>query len=166
MSPHPLRYAQRLDYSSVALTIIITAALQPTPHPSALADSFPSKDKPLGWMLLPTTIMRCYGSSPNHAPWHADEIGAGRAQHDRRGNIQGDGWRLRRSGHENFPCHGGQQVARATPNLKPVIFTSHTGSLLLSSLKKVTFPCSRPLFAKSSAGEQAPPALQIMFSFL
>ena len=27
-------------------------------------------------------------------------------------------------------------------------------------------PCSRPLFAKSSAGEQAPPALQIMFSFL
>ena len=107
MSPHPLRYAQRLDYSSVALTIIITAALQPTPHPSALADSFPSKDKPLGWMLLPTTIMRCYGSSPNHAPWHADEIGAGRAQHDRRGNIQGDGWRLRRSGHANFPCHGG-----------------------------------------------------------
>ena len=106
MSPHPLRYAQRIDYSSVALTIIITAALQPTPHPSALADSFPSKDKPLGWMLLPTTIMRCYGSSPNHAPWHADEIGAGRAQHDRRGNIQGDGWRLRRSGHANFPCHG------------------------------------------------------------
>ena len=49
--------------------------------------------------------------APNHAPWHADEIGAGRAQHDRRGNIQGDGWRLRRSGHANFPCHGGGSAA-------------------------------------------------------
>ena len=59
--------------------------------------------------------------------------------------------------------------------LKTSNFTSHTGSLLLSSLKKVTFLrflrslvplISRPLFAKSSAGEQAPPTLQIMFSFL
>ena len=36
----------------------------------------------------------------------------GRAQHDHRGNIQGDGWRLRRSGHENFPCHGSTQQCR------------------------------------------------------
>ena len=40
--------------------------------------------------------------APNHAPWHADAIGAGRAQHDQRGNIQGDGWRLRQSGHAEF----------------------------------------------------------------
>ena len=56
-----------------------------------------------------------------------------------RGNIQGNGWRLRRSGHANFPCHGGR-VARATPSFIQAAFTSHTGSLLLSSLKKVTFP--------------------------
>ena len=50
-----------------------------------------------------------------------------------RGNIQGNGWRLRRSGHENFPCHGvGRQVARATPSFIQSTFTSHTGSLLLS----------------------------------
>ena len=50
--------------------------------------------------------------APNHAPWHADEIGAGRAQHDRRGNIQGDGWRLRRSGHVEFSLpRGGCQSA-------------------------------------------------------
>ena len=30
----------------------------------------------------------------------------GLAKPDHRGNIQVDGWRLRRSGHENFPCHG------------------------------------------------------------
>ena len=40
-------------------------------------------------------------------------------------------------GTQNFSCHGGR-VARATPSLIQSTFTSHTGSLLLSFLKKVT----------------------------
>ena len=44
-------------------------------------------------------------------------------------------------GTQNFPCRG----ARTQPTFPPssfisLTFTSHTGSLLLSSLKKVTFP--------------------------
>ena len=78
-------------------------------------------------------------------PWQRTaQLDAGRAQHDRRGNIQGDGWRLRRSGHENFSCHGRAAGGQGHSQLKTSNFTSHTGSLLLSSLKKVTFP--RPLF--------------------
>jgi len=45
-------------------------------------------------------------------------IGAGLAKPDQEGNIQGDGWRLRRSGHMNFPCHGSTQQCRL-----PVLLT-------------------------------------------
>ena len=38
----------------------------------------------------------------------------GLAKPDHRGNIQGDGWRLRRSGHANFPCHGAQNGSAAS----------------------------------------------------
>ena len=65
----------------------------------------------------------------------------GRAQHDHRGNIQGDGWRLRRSGHAEFSLPR-VHAAMSPFGLTQLTFTSQTGSLLLSSLKKVTFPPS------------------------
>ena len=80
-------------------------------------------------MLLDTSIRR----NGEHVPWHADEIGAGRAQHDRRGNIQGDGWRLRRSGHAEFSLPRGRQVARATPCFHSIDFyVTAQPSLILS----------------------------------
>ena len=59
-------------------------------------------------------------------------------------NEESPGWSLLRTERfEFFPATGaGGQVARATPSLIQLTFTSHTGSLLLSSLKKVTFPSS------------------------
>ena len=65
----------------------------------------------------------------------------GRAQHGHRGNIQGDGWRLRRSGHAEFSLPR-VHAAMSPFGLTQLTFTSQTGSLLLSSLKKVTFPPS------------------------
>ena len=44
-------------------------------------------------------------------------------------------------GTQNFPCHG---AAVPPPILIQLTFTSHTGSLLLSSLKKVTSPLRPP----------------------
>ena len=56
-------------------------------------------------------------------PWHADFNRRGLAKPDHRGNIQGNGWRLRRSGHANFSCHG----AAVPPSiLIQSAFTSHT----------------------------------------
>ena len=59
-------------------------------------------------------------------------------------------------GTQNFPCHG----ARTQPTFPPssfisLTFTSHTGSLLLSSLKKVTFPPS-PVTPNSARARAAP----------
>ena len=67
-------------------------------------------------------------------PWHADEIGAGRAQHAHGGKQEANGGKLAfiRTV-QAFTCHGvGRQVARATPSFIQSTFTSHTGSLLLS----------------------------------
>ena len=44
---------------------------------------------------------------------------------------------------QNFPCHGGSPPAQPS-NFIQAAFTSHTGSLLLSSLKKVTSPLVPP----------------------
>ena len=45
-------------------------------------------------------------------PWQRTaQLDAGRAQHDRRGNIQGDGWRLRQSGHAEFSLPRGTHAA-------------------------------------------------------
>ena len=61
----------------------------------------------------------------------------GRAKPDRRGKIQEDGWRLRRSGHANFPCHGGDAAGGRQCRL-PVLFNR------LSRHKQVLcyFPCT------------------------
>ena len=61
--------------------------------------------------------------APNHAPVARRCNRRGLAKPDHRGNIQGDGWRLRRSGHANFPCHG---AAVLPPILIQLTFTSHT----------------------------------------
>ena len=49
----------------------------------------------------------------------------GRAQHDRRGNIQGDGWRLRRSGHANFSCHGAHPPSPAFQFYSSSFYVTH-----------------------------------------
>ena len=50
----------------------------------------------------------------------------GLAKPGHRGNIQGDGWRLRRSGHANFPCHG---AAMSPFSLTQLTFTSQRSLL-------------------------------------
>ena len=45
-------------------------------------------------------------ATTQHAPVARRCNRRGLAKPGHRGNIQGDGWRLRRSGHANFPCHG------------------------------------------------------------
>jgi len=63
-------------------------------------------------------------------PWHADEIGAGRAQHDHGGKQETNGGKLAFiRAVQAFSCHG---VARATPSFIQSTFTSQTGSLFLS----------------------------------
>ena len=123
--PHPLRSAQHLPPSGGRLLLSCIS--------SCLTNLTNDRTQP---RLIPAS---------NHAPWQRTaQLDAGLAKPDRRGNIQGDGWRLRRSGHENFSCHGRAAGGQGHSQLKTSNFTSHTGSLLLSSLKKVTFP--RPLF--------------------
>ena len=72
-------------------------------------------------------------------PWHADVIGAGWRSQTIGEIFKGTDGACADPGTQNFPCHGGR-VARATPSFIQAAFTSHTDSLLLSSLKKVTFP--------------------------
>ena len=56
------------------------------------------------WLPFYSTIANRYEQPmhPSMPPWHADEIGAGWRSQTIGGNIQGDGWRLRRSGHAEF----------------------------------------------------------------
>ena len=58
---------------------------------------------------LSKTVRQHFRIQPS-PPRHADAIGAGRAQHGHRGNIQGHGWRLRRSGHAEFSLPRGTQA--------------------------------------------------------
>ena len=67
----------------------------------------------------------------NYAPVARRCNRRGRAQHDHRGNIQGDGWRLRRSGHAEFSLPR-VHAAMSPFGLTQLTFTSQTGSLFLS----------------------------------
>ncbi len=89
-------------------------------------------------MHSPTIINHRAGvPHPTMPPWHADAIGAGLAKPDQRGNIQGDGWRLRRSGHANFPCHGGDAAGGRQCRL-PVL----SACLLRRTQVLCYFPCT------------------------
>ena len=121
---------------------MITAIAWPTPH-HRLRRSLSSRRSLLVSASANYRHPPCLIIAPNHAPVAADSA-AGR-----------EGWRSQTEGEifkgtdgacadpgtQNFPCHG----ARTQPTFPPssfisLTFTSHTGSLLLSSLKKVTFP--------------------------
>ena len=58
----------------------------------------------------------------------------GLAKPGHRGNIQGDGWRLRRSGHANFPCH-------VSPFTSPA-FQFKSNFLLRHTQVLCYFPCT------------------------
>ena len=80
--------------------------------------------------------------------------------------LIGAGWRSQTEG-ETFKWTDGAcadpdtrifpatEVARATPSFIQSTFTSHTGSLLLSSLKKVTYPSSPVSYPSSENGDAA-----------
>ena len=44
--------------------------------------------------------------APNHAPWHADEIGAGLVKPGRGEIFKGTDGACADPGTQNFPCHG------------------------------------------------------------
>ena len=75
-------------------------------------------------------------------PWHADEIGAGWRSQTIGEIFKGTDGACADPGTRIFPATGAAVPPSSFINLT---FTSHTGSLLLSSLKKVTFPSSFPL---------------------
>ena len=54
--------------------------------------------------------------APNHAPGHADEIGAGWRSQTIGEIFKGTDGACANPETQNFPCHGGR-VARATPSL-------------------------------------------------
>ena len=100
---------------------------------------------------------------PTTPPWHADFNRRGLAKPDHRGNIQGDGWRLRRSGHANFPCHGGGGAAVPPFSFINLTFTSHTAFFdsFLGSKKESYFLVSRPYCAETvSSTTGSSPALK------
>ena len=74
------------------------------------------KEKPFGectFQLSPIAVQRfrSYSTRPRGTPIL---IGAGLAKPDRRGNIQVDGWRLRRSGHAEFSLPRGRGGSAAS----------------------------------------------------
>ena len=74
------------------------------------------KEKPFGectFQLSPIAVQRLhsYSTRPRGTPIL---IGAGLAKPDRRGNIQVDGWRLRRSGHAEFSLPRGRGGSAAS----------------------------------------------------
>ena len=81
-----------------------------------------------------------FRAQPSH-PWQRTaQLDAGLAKPDRGGKQEANGGKLAFiRAVQAFTCHGGR-VARATPSFIQAAFTSHTGSLLLSSPKKVTSP--------------------------
>ena len=81
--------------------------------------------------------------APNYAPWHADFNRRGRAQHDHRGKIKNrSGGVYSEPSDLSFSLPRGAAVPPSS--FINLTFTSHTGSLLLSSPKKVTFPSVFP----------------------
>ena len=95
----------------------------------------------------------CKISAPNHAPpWHADRRSAQGWRSQTIGEIfKGTDGACADPGPRIFPATG-HKTAVPPSSLIQLTFTSHTGSLLLSSLKKVTSPSfpprppSRPYF--------------------
>ena len=106
--------------SGVIFLAMITAIAWPTPH-HRLRRSLSSRRSLLVSASANYRHPPCLIITP---PWQRTaQLDAGRAQHDRRGNIQGNGWRLRRSGHAEFSLprgRVGRQVARATPCFHPI----------------------------------------------
>ena len=141
--------------SGVIFLAMITAIAWPTPH-HRLRRSLSSRRSLLVSASANYRHPPCLIIKP---PWQRTaQLDAGRAQHDRRGNIQGDGWRLRRSGHANFPCHG---VARATPSFIQSAFTSTAQpSLVLSWAPRKYRPPALPSLRRPLV---PPPAELAMF---
>ena len=149
--------------SGVIFLAMITAIAWPTPHHrlrrslssrrSLLVDSFASCCTPP--RLIP---------APNHAPVARRCNRRGLAKPDHRGKMKNrPGGVYSRPSDSSFSLPRGRvwrvgRVARATPSFIQSTFSSHTGSLLLSSLKKVTSPSSPlvPSFLTSPRGRTPP----------
>ena len=107
------------------------------------------KEKPFGGRSIQrsqiATNDKCTQPSP---PWHTDFNRRGLAKPDRRGNIQGNGWRLRRSGHAEFSLPRGTHAANFSAfQLHSISFHVTTQpSLVLSwaprKYRPPRFPCS------------------------
>ena len=109
---------------------------------------------------FPTITNRCAKAPQllNAPPWHADFNRRGLAKPDRRGNIQGDGWRLRRFGHANFPCHGGLFTGPAFQFYSSSFHVTTQPSLILSwAPRKNRSPSSLLPFVPPRPTQKAPP---------
>ena len=127
-------------HSGVTFLAMITAIAWPTPH-HRLRRSLSSRRSL--WVSASANYRHppCLIITPNHAPVAADSAAGRRACAARpkgkysRGRMALAPIRARRI----FPATG-HKTAVPPCSLISLTFTSHTGSLLLSSLKKVTFP--------------------------
>ena len=128
--PHPLRSAQHLPPSGGRLLLSCIS--------SCLTNLTNDRTQP---RLIPAS---------NHAPWQRTaQLDAGLAKPDQGGKQEANGGKLAFiRAVQAFTCHG---AAVPPPILIQLTFTSHTGSLLLSSLKKVTSPfVPRPLLGTAA----------------
>ena len=93
-------------------------------------------------------------------PWHADRRSAQGVRSTTEGEIfKGTDGACADPDTQNFPCHGAHPPAQPS-NFIQAAFTSHTGSLLLSSLKKVTSPPPPLPIKKASPRLSGPASLQ------
>ena len=131
-----MRCSRRRD-----VTFLLTAASQPTPH-HRLRRSLSSRRSLLVSASANYRHPPCLIIKP---PWQRTaQLDAGRAQHDRRGNIQGNGWRLRRSGHAEFSLPRGAAVPPSS--FINLTFTSQRSLLwyFLGLQESTVLPSSRP----------------------
>ena len=111
-------------------------------------------------MRFPTVaIHRAWFPHPTTAPWHADTIGAELAKPDQGGKQEANGGKLALiRAVQAFTCHGASSSGAAFQFYSSSFSIHNTGSLLLSSLKKVTFPSFSPSSPSSSPPHEKTPS--------
>ena len=122
-APHPLRYAQHLPPSGGRL--LLSCIFIMLDRSCQLSHSANSASRT---QLCPVAA----DSAAGRQGWRSQAIGE---------IFKGTDGACADPDTQNFPCHGSTQHCRLPIQIQ-LSFTSHTGSLLLSSPKKVTFPSS------------------------
>ena len=96
------------------------------------------------WVPFPNIALNhaCF-SHPTTPPWHADFNRRWLAKLGHRENIQGDGWRLRRSGHAEFSLPRGHSAAVLPSNSNPTSFYVTHRFFVSFLVRPALLPCGK-----------------------